>query len=249
VAGIGIAVPTLFLIWLMTRPGESRDAAFRMLLLQLIATGVAMTALANQRTNLPPIALLLPLALFVVPLAATTKWIVRPWSNAPAKSGALSMAEIRAQPLPAQLASVLFSLAIALVICGAVALTASSCSAGPGGAICLRNALNIGYSVFLVVVVLLMCAGFVLFRLMPADVRATINEARARAAARPADAPAIAAEFGQRVPAAYRPRLVRAIYLRAGLKSGMTTLEAIRYATTAARKSQLAGGHDQPIAS
>ena len=84
---------------------------------------------------------------------------------------------------------------------------------------------------------------------MPADVRATFNEARARATARPDDAPAIAAELGQRVPAAYRPRLVRIIYLRAGLKRGMSTLEAIRYATTAARESQLAGEHDQSIAS
>jgi len=236
VAGIAIAVPTVFLIWVMTRPGESRDAAFGLLFLQLIATGVAMTALASQRMNLPPMALLLPLALFVLPLVATMVWIVRPRTSAPAMSSdPLRIKEIRALPLPSQLALVFFSLAIALVICGAVVATAVSCSEGPGGAVCLRNVVNIGYGAFFVIVVLALCAGFVLFRLMPADVRATFTEARARAAARPDDAPAIAAQLGQRVPAAYRPRLVRAIYVRAGLKKGMNVFQASRYATKAAR--------------
>lgn len=250
VAGVAIAVPTAFLIWVLTRPGESRDAAFGLLFLQLIATGVAMTALAGQRTNLPTMALLLPLALFVVPLIATTIWIVRPRTSAAATtSDPLRIKEIRALPLPSQLASVLFPLAIALVICGAVAATMSSCAGGPGSALCLRNALNIGFGAFFVVVVLTLCAGFVMFRLMPANVRATFTEARARAAARPDDAPAIAAELGQRVPAAYRPRLVRAIYVRAGLKKGMNVFQAGRYATKAARESQMASEPEQPIAS
>jgi hypothetical protein len=236
VAGVAIAVPTVFLIWAMTRPGESRDGAFGLLFLQLIATGVAMTALASQRTNLPPMALLLPLALFLVPLIATTVWIVRPQPSAAATaSDPLRIKEIRALPVPSQLASVLFPLAIALVICGAVAATMSSCSVEPGSALCLRTALNIGFGTVLVVAVLAVCGGFVLFRLMPADVRATFTEARARAAARPDDAPAIAAELGQRIPAAYRPRLVRAIYVRAGLKKGMNVFQANRYATRAAR--------------
>ncbi|MDQ6714322.1 MAG: hypothetical protein M3Z28_14220, partial [Candidatus Dormibacteraeota bacterium] len=177
-------------------------------------------------------------------------WIVRPQPRAAATaSDPLRIKEIRALPLPSQLALVLFSLAIALVICGAVAATASSCSGGPAVALCLRNALNIGYGAFFVVVVLTLCAGFVLFRLMPAHVRATFREAHARVRARPDDAPTIAAELGPRVPAAYRPRLVREIYVRAGLKKGMNAFQANRYATKAARESQLATEHDQPIAS
>jgi len=250
VAGVAIAVPTAFLIWVMTRPGESREGAFALLFLQLIATAVALTALASQRTNLPPMALLLPLAVFLVPLVATTVWIVRPRTSAAAKSSdPLRIKEIRALPLPSQLALVLFSLAIALVICAAVAATSLSCSGGPGVAVCLHNAVNIGYGAFFVIVVLALCSGFVLFRLMPADVRATFKEARARATGHPDDAPRIVAELGLRVPAVYRPRLAREIYVRAGLKKGMNVFQASRYATKAARQSQLATEHDQPIAS
>ncbi len=194
--------------------------------------------------------MLLPLAVFVLPLVATAVWIVRPWSSAAPTSGLpLRIKEIRALPLPSQLALVLFSLAIALVICGAVAASASRCVGGLGSAICLHSALNIGYGALVVVVVLALCFGYVMFRLMPADVRATFKEARAQAAARPDQAPAIAAELGPRVPNGYRPRLLRAIYLRAGLKRGMGLIEASRYATTAVRESQLAGRDEQSIAS
>ena len=65
---------------------------------------------------------------------------------------------------------------------------------------------------------------------LPAEVRSVYDEAKARAAAIPSDAQAIALDYSRQVPPLYRENLVRLVYFTAGCAQGMDPRDAIRYA-------------------
>jgi hypothetical protein len=83
----------------------------------------------------------------------------------------------------------------------------------------------------------------------PPEVQAIYDEAKARAAALPRDAQAIALSYRQQVPEPYRENLVRLVFLTAGLEQGMDPRAAIRYAASMWAQTQRMGDDGQLLAS